>query len=72
MIILFIAAVFGSVGGYFLTDMLMGSIWTYYTDITPTSFILATIIMFLISSLTVGYKVIAAALANPVDTLRNE
>ena len=72
LIILLVAAVFGSVAAYFLTDSLMKNIWTYYTDMAPDTFILALVIMFLVSSITVGQKVIAAAMANPVNTLRDE
>jgi ABC-type antimicrobial peptide transport system permease subunit len=72
IIMLLIASVFGSIAAYFLTDSLMASIWAYYTDMAPDTFILALVIMFLVSSITVGQKVIAAARTNPVNTLRNE
>ena len=72
LIILAIASILGSVGGYYLTDMLMGSIWTYYLPIGPSAFIVSIVILFIISGITVGGKVVKAATANPSTTLRDE
>jgi ABC-type antimicrobial peptide transport system permease subunit len=72
VIILAIAAILGSIGGYYMTDALMGSIWTYYLPIGPGAFIMAAITLFIISAITVGGKVVAAATANPSTTLRDE
>ena len=72
LIILAIASILGSVGGYYLTDMLMGSIWTYYLPIGPGAFIISIVILFIISGITVGGKVVKAAMANPSTTLRDE
>ncbi|MBR9999876.1 MAG: hypothetical protein KFF73_12945 [Cyclobacteriaceae bacterium] len=62
----------GSAAGYFMAEMLMASIWTYYLPIGPTAFILSVLIMILVSAVTVGGKVINTASLNPAYTLRNE
>jgi cell division protein FtsX len=71
-IILIIASVLGSYIGYKLVDMLMGSIWKYYQAANSITFIFSIFLLFLISGLTVGYKVYSAASTNPVNTLRDE
>jgi cell division protein FtsX len=71
-IILVVASVGGSVLSYFAVDLLMGSIWDYYLSTTTVTFIVSISIMFLVSAGVVGYKVLAAASMNPVNTLRDE
>lgn len=72
VIILSIASILGSIGGYFLSKMLMGSIWTYYVPIIGLPFGLSIFILFLVSGITIGGKVVKAASINPVYTLRDE
>jgi putative ABC transport system permease protein len=72
VIIILVASVLGSGLGYYTTRTLMGSIWTYYIPMTPSAFIMAILVLSLIAALTVGGKVIRAALANPATTLRDE
>lgn len=72
VIILSIASVLGSVGGYYLAEMLMASIWTYYVPIGGAAFGLSIFILFLVSGITIGGKVIRTASINPVYTLRDE
>jgi putative ABC transport system permease protein len=72
MVILAIAAALGCVGGYFLVDALMGSIWKYYQGTTTATFVLSVVSMFLISALAISTKVFNAASMNPVNTLRTE
>ncbi|MEN8248189.1 MAG: FtsX-like permease family protein [Bacteroidota bacterium] len=72
LIILLLASILGSGLGYLLTDMLMGSIWTYYLPIGPLAFIFSILILLLMALITVGGKVVKAAMANPAYTLRDE
>ena len=72
IIILSIASVLGSVAGYYLAKMLMASIWTYYVPIGAAAFGLSIFILFLVSGVTIGGKVIRAASINPAYTLRDE
>ncbi len=72
IIILTISSVLGSIAGYYLTDMLMGSIWVYYIAIGISPFFFSILILFIISAITVGGKIIRAASLNPAYTLRDE
>lgn len=71
-IILFIAAVLGSVMSFFAVEALMSGIWKYYQPATSTTFIVSVGMMFFISAAAIGYKVFSAASMNPVKTLRDE
>ena len=72
IVILSIASVLGSIGGYFMAKMLMASIWTYYVPLGAVAFGLSIFILFLVSGVTIGGKVIRAASINPAYTLRDE
>lgn len=72
IIILSFASLLGSIGGYFMAKMLMSSIWTYYVPIGILVIIVSVLILFVVSGITIGGKVIKAASFNPVDTLRDE
>jgi ABC-type antimicrobial peptide transport system permease subunit len=72
IIILSIASVLGCIGGYFLSDMLMASIWTYYVPLRAMPFLISVAILFMISALTIGGKVIRAASVNPASILRDD
>jgi putative ABC transport system permease protein len=69
-IMLVISSLLGSLGAYFLVDMLMSTIWKYYQATTPLALILSVAMMFLVSGIAIGYKVFSAASMNPVKTLR--
>lgn len=71
-IILLVSAVIGAALGSWVGDELMGTIWAYHIGMNIPSVILSVILIFIISGFTVGFKVLAAARANPVDTLRTE
>lgn len=70
--ILFVASVLGCTGGYFMSNMLMDSIWDYFININSAILLLAAGLMLLATSLTISTKIIKAALRNPVDSLRYE
>ena len=59
-----------SVGWYFTHQWLQG--FTYRIDVGPGIFVLSIALSVIIAWLTVGYKAISAALANPVISLRSE
>lgn len=70
--ILTIASVLGCISGYYLTDMLMGSIWTYYVPLKPWPFVISVLILFVASALTISGKVFRAASVNPAEILKDE
>lgn len=72
VVILAIASLLGCALSYLLTGWLMSTIWRYYQDTTVFAFIAAVVIMFVVSAVTIGYKVFSAASMNPVNTLRSE
>ena len=72
VIILAIASIIGCVTSILAVDLLMGSIWKYYQSATSITFIASVVTMFVISAISIGYKVISAASMNPVNTLRTE
>jgi putative ABC transport system permease protein len=72
VIILLIASVLGAFGGAYLSAILMRSIWNYYQPAGALILGVSVIILFVISALTIGFKVYAAAKMNPISTLRDE
>lgn len=72
VIILTLASVLGSWAGYVQSDMIMGSIWKYYQSPNSFTFIISVSMLFIISFLAIGYKVLKAATMNPVDSLKEE
>jgi ABC-type antimicrobial peptide transport system permease subunit len=63
-------AISGPVAYYFMHKWLQD--FTYKIPISPDIFILAILASVAIAWLTVGYKAVKAALANPVKSLRSE
>lgn len=72
VVLIGIGGVVASAMAYFLVGALMSSIWDYYTDFGVMPFVLSVLIVFGVSLLTVGIRVISAASANPVEALRYE
>jgi ABC-type antimicrobial peptide transport system permease subunit len=72
IVILFIASILGSIGGYFLSDLLMSSIWAYHVPLQYLPFVISIIILFVASGLTIGGKVFRAASMNPAEILKDE
>ena len=72
IIILFIASLIGCAGGYYISAMLLDSIWDYFTDITIWMMLTAAIIMFAVTLITISAKTYRAAIQNPVDALQSE
>ncbi|RAV99234.1 ABC transporter permease [Pseudochryseolinea flava] len=72
LIILVIAAILGSVGGYFLTEMMLGSIYALRIDVGTVPTILCALTIFLMGMLTTCSTIMRAAKSNPVKALRSE
>ena len=70
--VLSIASVIGAAAGYFLANMLMASIWTYYVTISPVIIAASIAILFVIGGLTIGSRVLRAATVNPASVLRDD
>jgi ABC-type antimicrobial peptide transport system permease subunit len=72
LVVLVIASLLGSVGGYYVSGMLLDSIWDYFIEIKAGVMILASVIMWMATLLTIVFKVGMAAMRNPVESLRYE
>jgi putative ABC transport system permease protein len=72
LIILIIASLLGCAGGYYMSNLLMDSIWDYFVAIKVGTLLLATSIMLFATVFTVIFKIGKAALKNPVVSLRYE
>jgi ABC-type antimicrobial peptide transport system permease subunit len=72
LIVLLIASFLGCAGGYYLSNMMLDSIWDYFIQIKPGILILSALIMFAATLFTIIFKIGRAALRNPVDSLRYE
>ena len=53
LIILAIASFLGSIGGYYMSNMLLDSIWDYFIEIKAGVMILAAVIMWMATALTI-------------------
>ncbi|HEV8515816.1 MAG TPA: FtsX-like permease family protein [Cyclobacteriaceae bacterium] len=72
VIILTLAGVVGSVGGFYLTKALLDVIYKYHISIQIGSVIICAAVIFAIGIFTTSVTILKAAKANPVDTLRSE
>lgn len=72
VIILLIASVGGGALGWWMSAMLMDSIWDYYQEVTLTSMIISATILFVASALSIGYKIYKTTRLNPAHVLRDE
>ncbi|HMG90379.1 MAG TPA: FtsX-like permease family protein, partial [Chryseolinea sp.] len=72
IIILTIAVILGSVGGYFLTGTLLGAIYKYHIPVGIVPVVLCAATIFGIGIFTTSATILKAAKTNPVDTLRSE
>jgi putative ABC transport system permease protein len=71
-IILLVACALGAAGGFYMSDMLMSSIWKFYQQATIATMTISSIIILTASALTVALKTYNTARMNPVNVLRDE
>jgi ABC-type antimicrobial peptide transport system permease subunit len=72
IVVLIIASVIGCIGGYYMSKMLMDSIWDYFVDINAGMLLASASVMIIATGLTVIFKITRAAMKNPVISLRYE
>jgi hypothetical protein len=51
---------------------MMDSIWDVFTDVNVFTFLVPVILIFAVATLTMSWKISAAASRNPTDSLRYE
>jgi ABC-type antimicrobial peptide transport system permease subunit len=71
-IILSLACLLGSIASFNWCNIIMATIWKYYQGVNILTFIMAITLLFAVSFLVIGYKVLTVATMNPVKTLRDE
>jgi len=71
-LLILITSILGCAGGYYLSDMLMKSIWAKYMTADMYSFIFPILIIFITSTTTIIWRVYKAAMQNPANSLRYE
>lgn len=72
VIILLIASVGGGALGWWLSALLMESIWDYYQKVTFSSMIISAAILLSASVISIGYKLYKTTRLNPANVLRDE
>ncbi len=72
LILLTIASALGLVGGYYLIDMLIATIFTYYQDMNFVTFFVPAIVILGLSFVISSLRTLQTALVNPVESLRYE
>jgi ABC-type antimicrobial peptide transport system permease subunit len=71
-IILAIAAVVGATGGYYVTSLLLSTLFAYHVPVSLAPVVACGVVVFAMGLLTTSATILRAARANPVDTLRSE
>jgi ABC-type antimicrobial peptide transport system permease subunit len=72
LMILIVSSLIGCAGGYYMSIMLLDSIWDYFVAIKFGMLIFVTTIMFVATILTIIFKIVRASMKNPVVSLRYE
>lgn len=70
--LILIATILGCAGGYFLANMLMGSIWAIHMNPNTYSYVIPIMIILVSSVVTIVWRVYKAAQQNPANSLRYE
>jgi putative ABC transport system permease protein len=72
LIVLIVSSVVGCAGGYYMSLMLLDSIWDYFVELKFGTLAFASSIMFTTAILTIIFKIARAAIKNPIGSLRYE
>lgn len=72
LIIVGFASISGGLGGYYLSNLLLESLWPVRVPINITSIALPVVSMLLLAYLILSIKILKTVLKNPVESLRYE
>jgi ABC-type antimicrobial peptide transport system permease subunit len=72
LIILIVSSLVGCAAGYYMSLMLLDSIWDYFVELKFGTLVFASSIMFTSAILTIIFKIARAAMKNPAVSLRYE
>jgi putative ABC transport system permease protein len=71
-IMLGVASIIGGAGGYYMSVMLLDSIWKIHIIVNTISIVLPVLIMLILSYVTLSTKVFYTLSKNPINSLRYE
>ena len=71
-IMILIGGSLGLIAGYFIVDMLIGSVFAYYKPMDFVTFAVPLGLILIISLTTSSFRILGAARRNPVESLRYE
>ena len=72
LVILGLACLLGSVASFNWCNIIMATIWKYYQGVNAMTLIAAITVLFTVSFMIIGYKILVVAMMNPIKTLRDE
>lgn len=72
VIVLIVAGLLGSVGGYYATEKLLGILYAYHISVGLIPVVLSALFIFGVGIFTTSVTILRAAKSNPVNTLRTE
>ncbi len=72
LIVLIFSSVIGCAGGYYMSLILLDSIWDYFVELKFGTLVFASSLMFATAILTIIFKITRAATKNPIDSFRYE
>ncbi|HUX94550.1 MAG TPA: ABC transporter permease [Bacteroidales bacterium] len=72
LIVLIVSSIVGCAGGYYMSLMLLDSIWDYFVELKFGTLVFAASIMFTTAILTIIFKIAWTAMKNPAVSLRYE
>jgi ABC-type antimicrobial peptide transport system permease subunit len=72
LIVLVIASLIGCAAGYYMSNIMLSSLWVNFVRIKAGILILSASIMFVATIITIIFIIGRAALRNPIDSLRYE
>lgn len=72
IIILVLAGLLGSIGGYFGTNWILDLIYAFHISVQFVPILFSSLAIFIIGIVTTSVTIYRGARANPADTLRNE
>lgn len=72
IVVFLVGGILGAIGGAYMSNILMGSIFKVHIGVNTLSTILAVIGVCLVGAFTIGGKLISVLRTNPAETLKSE
>jgi len=72
LVMLTVSSILGVIGGYFLIDALIASIFVYYKNMDLYTFLIPSATILIISLIISSIRIYRTAIQNPIDSLRYE